>query len=155
MNEILHIKPNEMQSNHKEEHEGYEYYKRQCIPRGYAKQCVVSIYDIPPGKSAYPYHFHTKNEEVFYIISGSGILRTPDGEKAVSAGDLLFFPANEKGSHKLTNNSDSEMLIYIDFDTANDIDVSFYPDSKKIGVWGQDINQLFKVDDRVDYYDGE
>ncbi len=146
---------NDIPSKHKCEHGGYEYYKRAFLPRGDAKQCTVSVYEIPPKKSAYPYHSHTKNEEVFYIISGNGILRTPNGEKTVSAGDLLFFPADKTGAHKLTNVSESTALIYIDFDTTNDIDVAFYPDSKKIGIWGMNINQIYKTDDSVDYYEGE
>lgn len=155
MSEIKQMKVNEIASRHKNKHEGYEYHQRVFVPRREAKQCTVSVYEIPPKKSAYPYHFHIKNEEVFYIISGQGILKTPDGEKNVSAGDLLFFPANEKGAHKLTNSSETAMLVYIDFDTVNDIDVALYPDSKKIGIWGMDTNQVFRTEDRVDYYEGE
>ncbi|MFR1296430.1 MAG: hypothetical protein ACLSBH_13960 [Coprobacillus cateniformis] len=47
------------------------------------------------------------------------------------------------------------MLIYIDFDTYHDIDIAIYPESKKIGVWGKDINRLYKLNDYVDYYDDE
>lgn len=155
MSEIKQMKVNEIASRHKNEHEGYEYHQRVFVPRREAKQCTVSVYEIPPKKSAYPYHFHIKNEEVFYIISGQGILKTPDGEKNVSAGDLLFFPANEKGAHKLTNSSETEMLVYIDFDTVNDIDVALYPDSNKIGIWGMDTNQVFRTEDCVDYYERE
>ncbi len=67
----------------------------------------------------------------------------------------MFFPPNEKGAHKLTNTSDSELLVYLDFDTHNDIDVAFYPDSGKIGVWGENLNKVFKVNQQVEYYDGE
>jgi len=109
----------------------------------------------PPKKTAYPYHYHMKSEEVFYILSGKGLLKTPDGEKTVTAGDYIFFPANENGAHKLTNISDTETLVYLDFDTYNDIDVAFYPDSGKVGIWGKNINQLYKIKDQVGYYDGE
>lgn len=67
----------------------------------------------------------------------------------------MFFPANENGSNKLTNTSESEMLIYIDFDTSNDLEVAFYPDSGKVGIWGKNINKLFKTNQHVEYYDGE
>lgn len=110
---------------------------------------------MPPGKSAYPYHWHSKNEECFYILSGCGVLRTPEGERAVEAGNFLFFPANEAGAHRLTNSSDTNPLVYLDFDTFNDIDVAFYPDSGKIGVWGKGINRLYLSDKDVDYYEGE
>lgn len=133
---------------------GYEYIRKDFVGRGQAGQCVVSLYEIPPGKAAYPYHYHLKNEETFYIVCGKGLLRTPEGEQEVAAGDLLFFPAESGGAHKLTNHGE-EPLIYLDFDTANDLDVAVYPDSHKIGVWGRDVNQLYRLEDAVEYYDGE
>ena len=88
---MKHCKADELTQSHKNLHPDYEYYKKDFIPRGYADKTMVSIYEIPPGKSAYPYHYHLKNEETFYIIRGEGLLKTPQGEKAVSAGDLIFF----------------------------------------------------------------
>lgn len=155
MNELIHIKAAEVASIHSDDHEGYEYYRRKLIPDGYAKQCAVSLYEIMPGKSAYPYHYHMKNEECFYILSGTGSLKTPAGDRQVSAGDFLFFPANENGAHKLTNVSASEKLVYIDFDTYNDLEVSFYPDSGKVGIWGKDLAQLYRTREQAEYYDGE
>ena len=37
----------------------------------------------------------------------------------------------------------------------NDIDVTCYPESKKIAVWGKETNVVFHEDDTVDYYEGE
>ncbi len=74
---VLHESVGCLDSRHKAEHEGYEYTRRYFVRRGEARQCVVSVYEIPPGKSAYPYHYHVKDEETFYIISGEGTLRTP------------------------------------------------------------------------------
>ena len=155
MSEIKHSKIEAIPASHKSEHEGYEYYRRKFIPFGGAKNTLVSVYEIPPHKSAYPYHFHHKNEETFYILSGEGILRTPEGEKKVTAGELLFFPTGPAGAHKLTNSSDTEALIYIDFDVVHDVDITVYPDSDKIGIWGMGINQLYPQAEAVDYYDGE
>ena len=155
MSGVRHEKIDQIPAQHKQGGSEYEYKRRKFIPLGDAKQCVVSIYEIPPKKAAYPYHYHCKNEETFYIVSGTGILKTPEGERKVSAGELLFFPADESGAHKLTNDSDTEKLVYIDFDTFNDLDAAVYPDSGKIGVWGRNINRVYRMDDNVDYYDGE
>ena len=141
--------------NHKCEYEGYEYFRRKFVPFGEARHTHVCVYEIPPMKSAYPYHFHYKTEETFYILSGSGILKTPEGERKVSAGELIFFPTGPEGAHKLTNPSETEKLVYIDFDVAHDLDVAVYPDSDKIGIWGMGINELFPQSAQVDYYDGE
>lgn len=155
MDEIFRVRVEDIQPKHKSEHTQYEYFRRSLVPKDITKQCAVSVYEIPPGKSSYPYHYHTKNEETYYIISGKGTVKTPEGNMEVSSGDFVFFPANERGAHKLTNSSETEMLMYIDFDTYNDIDVTFYPDSGKIGVWGKNINKLFKTEHEVEYYDGE
>ena len=155
MSEIKHSKIEAIPVSHKSGHEGYEYYRRKFIPFGGANNALVSVYEHPPHKSAYPYHFHHKNEETFYILSGEGILRTPEGEKKVTAGELLFFPTGPAGAHKLTNSSDTEALIYIDFDVVHDVDITVYPDSDKIGVWGMGINRLYPQAEAVDYYDGE
>ena len=144
-----------LEATHKAVQEPYEYFKKDFIPRGYAEKTMVSIYEIPPLKSAYPYHYHLKNEETFYIISGEGLLKTPEGEKEVRAGDFLFFPADETGAHKLTNTSATEMLVYIDFDVLHDLDVAVYPDSGKIGIWGRNVNRVWRIDDDVDYYENE
>lgn len=154
MNKVIQVHVNDVRKTHKNEHEKYEHYRRILVEKGSAG-CTVSHYEIPPGKSAYPYHCHKKNEESFYILSGKGILRTPAGERKVSSGDFFFFPAGEDGAHKLTNTSDCENLVYLDFDTVHDSDVCIYPDSMKIGVYGKNINKIFMAADEVEYYDGE
>ena len=155
MSQIKHCKIDQIPANHKSEHEGYEYYRRKFVPFGSANHTHVCVYEIPPLKSAYPYHYHYKTEETFYILSGEGILRTPEGEKNVCAGELIFFPAGENGAHKLTNTSQTEKLVYIDFDSTHELDVAVYPDSDKIGIWGMGINKMFPQIAETDYYDGE
>jgi len=155
MNNIKHSKIEALPRSHKCKHEGYEYVRRKFVPFGGAEHTLVSVYEIPPGKAAYPYHYHYKNEETFYIISGTGILKTPEGERSVGAGELLFFPAGPEGAHKLTNSSESEALVYLDFDVVHELDIAMYPDSGKIGVWGMGINKIFPQSAHVDYYEGE
>jgi uncharacterized cupin superfamily protein len=155
VDKIKHCSLEQLPVSHKCEHEGYEYFRRKFIPFGGAKNTLVSVYEIPPGKAAYPYHYHHKNEETFYILSGEGLLKTPEGERKVSAGQLLFFPTGPAGAHKLTNTSETENLVYIDFDVVHDVDVAVYPDSDKIGIWGMGINKLYPQEADVDYYEGE
>lgn len=155
MSVIKQSKIEDLPVGHKCEHDGYEYFRRKFIPFGGAQNALVSVYEIPPGKAAYPYHFHHKNEETYYILSGEGMLKTPDGERHVKAGELLFFPTGPEGAHKLTNTSEQENLVYIDFDVVHDIDIAVYPDSDKIGIWGKGINKIYPQDGNVDYYDGE
>ena len=78
----------------------------------------------------------------------------PEGERPVSAGDFLHFPAGPEGAHKLTNTG-SVPLVYIDFDVIHDLDVCLYPDSGKLAVWGKGVNRVYPADAHVDYYEGE
>ena len=155
MSEIKHARAEELPARHKCEHEGYEYFRRDFVPWSDGRRSLVSVYEIPPLKSAYPYHYHCKNEETFFILSGEGALKTPEGTKTVRAGELLFFPADSGGAHKLTNTSPTESLVYLDFDVIGDLDAAVYPDSGKVGLWGKDLNRVFRLEDARDYYDGE
>jgi len=150
------INKNAIQSKHKCEHEPYEYYKYEVTKSSNENQCLVSIYEIPPQKANYPYHYHLKNEEVFYIISGEGILETPEGNITISAGDTIICPASEKTAHRIVNSSYTEMLVYFECDTDNSPDVIGYPNSDKIGIAikGKP-NKLYKNNAVIDYYDGE
>ena len=46
----------------------------------------VTFYTLMPGKTNFPYHYHSVREEVFYIISGTGTLKTPEGDRTVTEG---------------------------------------------------------------------
>ena len=154
MSGIRHQHINDLPARRRAVHEGYEYVKRTFVPRG-TGSTLVCVYEVPPGKAAYPYHYHLKDEETFFILSGEGVLKTPEGERQVHAGELLYFPAGPEGAHKLTNASATEALTYIDFDVIHDLDVCLYPDSQKIAVWGKDVNRVYPMDANVDYYEGE
>ena len=155
MDKVLITNADKLTVKHQNVHEDYEYYKKTVLSGNNGNKCNVSVYEVPPGKSAYPYHYHYQSEEVFYIISGVGLLRTPDGEITVNAGDILAFPACESGAHKLTNSSETEMLVYIDFGTYHSPEVSFMPDSNKTILYGKGLRKNMKNGTEVDYYDGE
>ncbi len=156
MDKIIIANKQTLQPKHKAEHPQFEYTKYEAISRNDYANCYATIYEIPPGKSNYPYHCHVRDTEVFYIISGSGTVKTPDGDKTVIAGDIVIFPPGENGAHRLTNTSATELLTYVDFGTATSPDVVFYPDSGKVGVivHGKS-STFFKEESAVDYYNGE
>lgn len=140
---------------HKQKHTQYEY-KKYVATNKETSHYTVAIYDIPPQKSNYPYHYHTKDDEIFYIIKGIGTLETPEGNKEIKAGDIIICPPCDKGAHKLTNISSTETLSYIEFDITHKPEVVIYPHTNKIGVIGlEEDNIFFQKDTRVNYYDGE
>ena len=65
MEKILQMKISDVPGSHKTPHDGYDFYKHNLVPREIASQCTVAVYEIMPGKSAVPYHYHLKNEETY------------------------------------------------------------------------------------------
>jgi uncharacterized cupin superfamily protein len=112
----------------------------------------LSVYDLPPGQSAFPYHYELGREEWLLVISGRPTLRDPDGEYQLEAGDLVVFPEGEEGAHKVTNNGDEVARIAM-ISNKEEPSVAFYPDSGKVGVWPA--GKLFRLADEVDYFAGE
>ncbi len=125
---------------------------------------VAGIYEIPPGKINWPYHYHCSNEEVFYILKGEGELRLNGEFSKVKAGDFIRFKVGSEGAHQLKNTG-SESLVYIDIGTANEPDMTFYPDSNKVGLFAgsapgqsKENNYLFKFLDLnadIGYWENE
>jgi uncharacterized cupin superfamily protein len=154
--EIQIITKNLIEPKHICIHEPYEYNKYTITEPRKENQCTVAIYEIPPKKANYPYHYHFKNEEVFYIISGNGILETPNGNKTISAGDTIICPPSEKGAHRIINSSQTEMLVYFECDTFNSTEVVCYPHSDKVGIIiNGKSGTFYNKDTNVSYYEGE
>ena len=67
-------------------------------------------------------------------------------------GDLVCFPEGPDGAHKVTNRTEEPVRILM-LSTSAKTAVAVYPDSNKVGVWP--LGKLFRIEDAVDYYDGE
>lgn len=102
------------------------------VPLG-ARKLGYHLTVIPPGKRAFPYHFHHVNEELFLILSGNGTLRTPTGDRPLAPMDLVCCPTGPEGAHQIIN-SGAEPLRYVALSTLQDPEVVEYPDSGKYGV---------------------
>lgn len=111
--------------------------------------CAAAFIEVPVGKYAFGYHYHDQSEEIFYIVSGTGKLRCAYGEKDVKAGDMLCFPTGEKGAHVLSNTSETEPLVFIDFDVkASKTDIVTFPDMGKMMVSGTHIKAMVDIPEK-------
>ena len=156
LNEISVTNMNQIEPKHVALHQSYEFDRYDVSCLSHENKCTVTFYSICPGKSNYPYHYHTANEEVFYIISGHGLLETSTDEIAVTAGDVIVLPPSKEGAHRLKNISENEMLVYLDVDTNNSPDTVIYPHTKKVGVFVKGEPPKFYIQDsNVPYYEGE
>jgi len=64
--------------------------------------------------AASPYHFHENCEHFYFFIDGAGTVETEEGITPVSAGMLVFLPAEEK--HRLRATEDT---LYFEFQAPN------------------------------------
>lgn len=133
----------------------FEYEKRVVTAKP-DNQLHVSFMTIPPGKSAFPYHWHEGITEAFVILSGSGVVRTSNGEHPVGPGQVIVFPPGPAGAHRITNTSPDEPLRYVDLDTTSNPDVIHYPDSGKTAyaAWSGQAG-VWRDLDGVNCYEGE
>ncbi|WP_320054466.1 cupin domain-containing protein [uncultured Acetobacteroides sp.] len=116
---------------------------KPIIPHGTANKCNASFIEVEPGNYAFGYHYHEVNEEVFYIISGTGIVRTVKGDVTVKAGEAIAFPTGEEGAHVIRNGSDTEKLVYVDFGSASLPEIVHFPDTDKVLVVGPYSNGFY------------
>lgn len=123
--------------------DGNQFTVKKIIDADATSKCRASFVELEPGNFAYGYHYHEANEEVFYIISGTGVIRTLDGDIQVKAGDVIGFPTGEKGAHVMKNESESEKLVYIDFGTTVSPEIVHLPDFNKIMVIGKEVNGIY------------
>ena len=115
--------------------------------------------EVPPGKSAFPFHVHHVLEEMFFVLEGKGSYRFGEATYEVGPGDVLGAPCGgSKFAHKLINTGDST-LRYLAISTRSATDVCEYPDSGKFGVWTHfgelEFGFVGHPEDSRDYWDGE
>ncbi len=127
-----------------------------------------SHFEIAPGKTAFPFHFHSAIEEALYVLEGEGTLRIGKDTVKVRPGDYVAFPAGPETPHALTNTGEGT-LRYLALSSPSqptNIDVVAYPDSKKIafaagvdprkGLRSAWLWKLVREDQpSLDYYDDE
>ena len=125
-----------------------------------ARGIGCSYYEVPPGRTAFPNHYHCANEESIYVLEGSGTLRLGTDEVPVGPGDYATFPVGPAHTHQLLNTGDVPMR-YLCFSTMLLTEVVGYPDSKKIGAFGyattgESMTRIMvREESGVDYYDRE
>jgi uncharacterized cupin superfamily protein len=117
-----------------------------------AEKLGYSVARLRRGDHYCPFHWHTAEEELFVVLAGTPSLRTPRGTFALRAGDIIAFPTNSRGAHRLFNDADTEAVVLLVANT-NPFDTCFYPDSRKHVV--EATGTLVRDEPQLDYFDGE
>jgi uncharacterized cupin superfamily protein len=140
-------------------HDGFRCLRARIGRQAGSERIGASLFAVPPGEAAYPYHWHLAEEEMVVILEGTPLLRTPDGERRMEQGEVAPFLRGEGGAHQIINDTDSEVR-FLAVSTQGEPDIVMYPDSGKLGAFerrpeGGGLYKLFRLADEVDYWDDE
>ena len=99
-------------------------------------QYGVNLETLPPGAQSALRHWHTLSDEFVYVLEGELVLRTNDGDVAMSPGSCAGFRAGERNAHHLVNRSDRPARFLV-VGTRVPGDVAFYPDDDLQWAWNE------------------
>jgi len=137
----------------------------EIAPRIGARLIGCNLTVIPPGKAAFPRHNHWVNEELFYILSGSGEVRIGDAVYPLRPGDFIACPPGGPETAHQIRNTGGEELRFIAISTRLSPEIVDYPDSGKFGVRHETRDPatgqarvfrfIGRAGDSLDYWEGE
>jgi uncharacterized cupin superfamily protein len=109
----------------------------QVATRLGAQKLGYNITAVPPGKAAFPFHSHRINEEMFFVLQGSGEVRIGSERLPIRTGDVIACPpGGPEAAHQIVNTG-SEELRYLAVSSRLYPEVCEYPDSGKFGVMAE------------------
>jgi len=84
---------------------------------------IVAVFDtsLLQGESI-PLHFHPDYEELYYVLSGYGIMTIEDEKQEISRNDVVYIP--QKAAHTLRNTAEVPLRFFT-------VSVKLRPDKKE------------------------
>lgn len=136
----------------------FENRQRKLAAAAGGSEIGCSLTEVPPGKTAWPFHAHLGNEEAIYVLEGHATLRLGDRQHGLKPGDYVALPARADAAHQIINTSEKPVR-YLAISTMNPTDVIVYPDSKKHGIFAggsaQGVTAFVPFGAAVDYWQDE
>ncbi len=145
------------------EREGFRYRRARLGRQAGGEWLGTSLYEVEPGQSTFPYHWHLANEEMLIALDEGLSLRSHEGWRRLERGEVVACPRGSGGAHQVLNAGDAVARILI-VSELNGPELVVYPDSGKIGSSDRppgapprddEISLFFRAEDAVDYWDGE
>jgi len=90
------------------------------------KNFGVNLMRLPPGSISSQRHWHTKQDEFVFVVSGEAVLVTDGGEQLLTAGMAAGFPAGAGDGHHLINRTTRDVILLEvgDRTAADEVDYS-------------------------------
>jgi len=90
-------------------------------------QFGVNLLQLAPGTASSQRHWHTHEDEFVFVVAGTVVLVTDDGEQVLHAGDCAAFPAGVPDGHQIINRG-SEPAVCLEVGSRIPSDGARYPD---------------------------
>jgi uncharacterized cupin superfamily protein len=91
------------------------------------KNFGVNLVRLPPGCASSQRHWHTRQDELIYVLSGELVLVTDAGEQVLGPGTAAGFPAGKPDGHHVINRSQRD-AIFLEIGDRSPGDEGEYPD---------------------------
>ena len=101
--------------------------KKRLGDRALLQNFGVNLVELAPGSASALRHWHDKQDEFIYVVSGEITLLTNVGEEILTVGDCAGFPAGVANGHCLINRS-GERATYLEIGDRTPGDQVTYPD---------------------------
>jgi uncharacterized cupin superfamily protein len=140
------------------EHPGFRCRRARLGRQIGSEKLGLSLWELPPNESAYPYHFHLAEEEIVIVLTGRPSLRSVDGWREMAEGEVVCFGVGEEGAHEIANRTEEPIRFLAISNQQPDIVVR--PDSNSLSVFerrpeGDGLSQHFRREDAIGYFDAE
>jgi uncharacterized cupin superfamily protein len=98
-------------------------------------QFGVNLMTLRPGAWSSQRHWHSRDEEFVFVVSGELTLVTDAGEEVLKQGDCAGFKAGDPDGHHLINRSDRDAVV-LEIGTDHIDDLCTYSDIDMIATPG-------------------
>jgi uncharacterized cupin superfamily protein len=99
-----------------------------------ARRLAANLYELDPGATVSPLHFHHTNEELLLVLTGTPTLRRGEGDQEeLGPGAVVSFPVGPDGTHQVRNDSAAPTRVLI-VATADLPEVAEQPEADLLAI---------------------
>jgi uncharacterized cupin superfamily protein len=120
-----------------------------------AKKLGYNLTVVEPGARVFPFHNHRVNEEMFFILEGEGEVRIGSETYPTKKGDIIACPPGDASTAHQIINTGSEEMRYLAVSTKESPEIADYPDSGKFGILTDNFRYVGRLDQSLNYWEGE
>jgi uncharacterized cupin superfamily protein len=134
-------------------------------PRIGAQKLGYNITAVPPGKRAFPMHNHHVNEEMMFVIEGTGEVHIGAETYPIRKGDFVALPPGGKETAHQVMNTGTVELKFLAVSTKMTPELVDYPTTGKFGLLAESapgpdgkpnvFRYVGRAEQSVDYWEGE